>query len=72
MDKYPLLKLIKANGGLVALALGLVGLVAGLALWPLVGPLAILPAIGIGALGWLTGRLVVELIRLITDVLMPE
>lgn len=72
MEKYPLLRFTKANGLAVALALATVGLLAGLTLWPMLGPAAALAALILGILAWFAGQLVVELIRLITDVLMPE
>ena len=73
MHRYPILSLVKRHGaaGSIGVAI-LVALLAGAGFWPLAGWLSLPTAIVLGGLALLLAMCFVELIKLITDVLMPE
>ena len=73
MTDYPTLRFLEKHGGWLAIAVGLAALLAGIAA-PALGasPWWLLAGTVAGALLFLLARSYIELIRLMTDMLLPK
>lgn len=73
MTNYPTLRFLEKHGGWLAIAVGVVAFLAGAASMALgASPWWLLAGAVIGALLFLLARSYVELIRLMTDMLLPK
>jgi amino acid transporter len=73
MTNYPTLRFLEKHGGWLAIAVAVAALFAGVAATVLgASPWWLLAAAVVGALLFLLARSYVELIRLMTDMLLPK
>jgi hypothetical protein len=73
MGDYPTLRFLEKHGGWLAIAVGIAVFFAGIvATWLGASPWWLLAGAAVGALLFLLARSYIELIRLMTDMLLPK